>query len=278
VEELVAAGVEEVIIVCQQDDVPTFERLFHQPDTHQNFSKLPAASRSAAKQVLDVGEKVRVLVQPAQEGFGHALYCAKEAVGDAPFLLLIGHHVYRSTTSTSVAAQLLEAFTEHQCSVVSLMQTHIDEVHHFGTVCGTWIRDPGGEGNTAGGAQHTNLVERTLGELGLSHYADRFAAERLLYSQLPALTNEELKDMGIPLGPRKMMLDAFAQLSEAPLQRRTPSADSTPSALRVHEVAEKPTKAYALEKLVMASPSLKRDTFLTMFGQYVLTPEIFRHL
>lgn len=177
VEELVGAGIEEVIIVCQADDVPVFQRLFHEPDSHQNFNTLPVASRDVARELLAIGERVRLIVQPSQEGFGHALFCAAEAVGDSPFLLLIGHHVYRSTVATPVAAQLLDAFADHQCPVVGLMQTQVEDVHNFGTACGTWIHEPNddpGDSPAAARPRHANLVERALDDLGLSQYAERF--------------------------------------------------------------------------------------------------------
>merc|ERR1711977_246462 len=71
------------------------------------------------------------------------------------------------------------------------------------------------------------------------------------------------------------MLDHFGALPEAP----NVSKDTTmPTELRVTEVCEKPTREYAQEKLVMQDPPLAPDTFLTIFGQYVLDAKIFSYL
>ena len=135
-------------------------------------------------------------------------------------------------------------------------------------------------------AAYTDLVAQLLGNLGLEQYAEAFSAEKLLYSQLPQVTNEELKEMGIPLGPRKRLLAAFAEIDvggadvaslPSKLKRQSDAAE-LPSVLRITTIREKPTREYAMKNLLMSNPSLPPDTFLTAFGQYVLTPQIFQVL
>jgi UTP-glucose-1-phosphate uridylyltransferase/mevalonate kinase len=209
VEELVSAGIEQVIIIVMPDDLTYFERLFHQPDTLENFNKLPAHFQRYAKQILAIGEKVKFVVQEKQEGFGHALLCAKELVDNEPFLLLIGHHIYRSSPSSpSVAAQMLKAYAKHKSSIVGLKQTPLNEVSRYGTVGGVWLRDKDGD-EVEEEITMSNLVAQVLSDIGMSQYYERFAEEKLLYSQLSELTSEELKEMSIPLGHRKRMLVHF---------------------------------------------------------------------
>ena len=107
VEEVVGAGVEEVVVVVQKEDLPLFERLFYQPESQENFNLLSAAAQAESRKVRELGRRVKLVVQSTQEGFGHAIYCAREAIGDEPFLLLIGHHIYKSTGSVSVPEQLI---------------------------------------------------------------------------------------------------------------------------------------------------------------------------
>lgn len=285
VEELVSAGVEQVVIVVQPEDVPLFERLFHLPDSHENFSKLSGAAQQEALRVLELGQRVTLVTQDSQEGFGHALHCAAEAVGDEPFLLLIGHHVYRSTGSVSVSEQVIDAYNKHQCGVVSLMLSHADDIHCFGTFAGLWLREPSEQGGGPGSGRQDSghgPVEAVLADVGLQQYAELFAREQVAYWQLPALTGDELRDLGIPLGPRKRMLEAFRdlerKLSAGALGTASELRERPPSTLRITKLAEKPTKSYADENLVMDNPPLPPDTFLTAFGQYVLPPDIFRIL
>ena len=60
-----------------------------------------------------------------------------------------------------------------------------------------------------------------LGKLGMSEYADRFAENKIDVSVLRHLTDQDLKDIGVPLGHRRIMLAAISEV--APLQ---PKAES----------------------------------------------------
>jgi class 3 adenylate cyclase len=69
-----------------------------------------------------------------------------------------------------------------------------------------------------------------LEKLGMSEYAQRFAENRIDFSVLPDLTDQDLKDLGIVLGDRRKMLRAISALSDAQATRTTPPTPSFPSA------------------------------------------------
>jgi hypothetical protein len=50
-----------------------------------------------------------------------------------------------------------------------------------------------------------------LGKLGLEQYAQRFSENEIDVSVLPHLTDQDLKDIGIPLGHRRKILAAINQ-------------------------------------------------------------------
>ena len=54
-----------------------------------------------------------------------------------------------------------------------------------------------------------------LEKLGMSEYAQRFAENRIDFSVLPDLTDQHLKDLGLPLGDRLKMLRSIRELSVA---------------------------------------------------------------
>jgi UTP--glucose-1-phosphate uridylyltransferase len=190
VEEALSAGIEEVCLIVQKGDEQIFTEFFNVRISMQNFNKLSTRFRAYSDYLSDVGRRIRFVVQEKQEGFGHAVYCAREWTGDEPFLLLLGDHLYRSFTDASCARQLLDVYEKHQLSAVGLMRAPEEAIGNFGTVAGEWIGD-----------------ERVLS---------------------------------------------------------------------VTEFAEKPTVDYAREKLRVAG--IEEDAYLTIFGQYVIRPEIFRIL
>jgi len=139
VEEALEAGIEEVIIVVQKNDLEDFKFLFTEQISIENYNKLPPQSQEYSRRLLEMGRHVTFVLQTAQEGFGHAVYCAREAVGDEPFLLMLGDHIYRSESDTTCAGQLLEAYQRHGQSLVGMRRTPEDQIGSFGTVTGVWL-------------------------------------------------------------------------------------------------------------------------------------------
>jgi UTP-glucose-1-phosphate uridylyltransferase/mevalonate kinase len=154
VEEALDAEIEEVIIIVQDGDLDAFRSFFTTQVSIENYNKLSPAFQDYSRHILEIGQRVSYVIQPTQEGFGHAVYTARQAVGDEPCLLLLGDHVYRSDGAKSCARQLLEAFDQHGTSVIGLRRTPEDMIASFGTVTGTWIDDEGCQLNV------TEIVEK----------------------------------------------------------------------------------------------------------------------
>ena len=55
-------------------------------------------------------------------------------------------------------------------------------------------------------------VDQWLDGLGMSEYAARFAENRIDFSVLHELTDQDLKDLGIVLGDRRKLLRAIREL------------------------------------------------------------------
>lgn len=139
VEEAVAAGIEEVAIIIRPEDRDAFEDFFHLPLTAEHYNRLPAPLKRQARDLEALGELVTFLEQTEQAGFGHAVYCAHEWVGDQPFLLMLGDHIYASNSEVVCARQLVDVFAENpQRSAIGLYVADADEVSHYGTVTGQW--------------------------------------------------------------------------------------------------------------------------------------------
>jgi UTP--glucose-1-phosphate uridylyltransferase len=141
VEEALNAGIEEIIIIVQRDDLNDFYSLFNQQISIENYNKLPPHFQEYSRRILDMGKRISFVIQQNQEGFGHAVYSTRESVGDEPFLLMLGDHIYRSTGAVSCAQQMIDAYNKHGTSVVGLKRTPQDLIHSFGVVTGTWLED-----------------------------------------------------------------------------------------------------------------------------------------
>lgn len=187
VEEALEAGIEEVVIIVQEPDLAEFQSFFNQQITIENFNKLSPPFQEYALRILEIGRRVKFAIQDRQEGFGHAVFAAREAVGGEPFLLMLGDHISRSEGPLSCAGQLLAAFQRHGVNILGLRRTPEAGLASFGTITGVWIEE-----------------------------------NRLL---------------------------------------------------SINEFAEKPTVDYARHNLRV--PGLPEGEYLTVFGQYIIKPEIF---
>jgi UTP-glucose-1-phosphate uridylyltransferase len=190
VEEAIEAGIEEVYIIVQKDDLEDFSSFFNTQISIENYNKLSPHFQEYSRRILEMGSRVKFIVQTAQEGFGHAVYTAREAIGDEPFLLMLGDHIYRANDTISCARQLMEAYQQHSASVVGIRVTPEKNIANFGTVTGVWLED--------------------------NHL------------------------------------------------------------LNISEFSEKPTMEYARNNLRVSG--LETDQYLTVFGQYILKPQIFDYL
>lgn len=139
VEEALSAGVEEVIIIVQPGDLPEYEAFFSQQVTIENYNRLTPAYKDYARRLLEIGQRVRFIVQPTQEGLGQAVWLAREAVGGEPFLLMLGDHIYRSSGERSCARQMIEAFDQHHTSVIGLRRTPEAQIGRYGAAAGDWL-------------------------------------------------------------------------------------------------------------------------------------------
>ena len=143
VEEAVNAGIEEVCLIVQKGDTELFESFFKTPPRIEHYNKLSKENKVYCDYVLELGRRVTLVTQDVQEGFGHAVYCACDWVGNEPFLLMLGDHLYGSDEESSCAKQVLDAYARVRHSVVGLKVTPIAELSNFGCVTGVWQEEKG---------------------------------------------------------------------------------------------------------------------------------------
>jgi UTP--glucose-1-phosphate uridylyltransferase len=75
---------------------------------------------------------VRFIPQPQPLGYGHAIWSAREFVGDAPFLHMVGDHLYVGSSPQ----RLVELAEAEECSVSGVQPTRESLLPRFGAVAG----------------------------------------------------------------------------------------------------------------------------------------------
>ncbi len=135
VEEALAAGVEEVCIVCQPGAREEFRRYFRaMPEHARPHYEGKKWAFQWSDRLQEMGERLSFVPQEEQQGLGHAIWCARDWVGDEPFLALLGDHVYISRTERPCAGQLVTVF--EGASLTALTPSPEGAVGRFGVARG----------------------------------------------------------------------------------------------------------------------------------------------
>ena len=138
VEEAVKGGIEEIGIVTQPDDKEIFASYFENPPEPKLFNKLSQENQEYCQYLQDLGSKITFLAQDKQEGYGHAVFCAKEWVGDESFLLMLGDHIYSSDAEKSCVGQVLQVYEQVNQNVIGLNSLPAEMIHKAGCITGVW--------------------------------------------------------------------------------------------------------------------------------------------
>jgi len=81
------------------------------------------------------GRAVTFVPQAEPAGYAHAIWCARDIVGNEPFLHMVGDHLYVSGARTC-AQRLVEIAEAEECSVSGVQATRESLLPRFGAVAG----------------------------------------------------------------------------------------------------------------------------------------------
>ncbi|MSR59421.1 MAG: nucleotidyl transferase [Planctomycetaceae bacterium] len=141
-DEAFDSGIEEICIVTAPGDEAYYRRHFesYAANLRSSFKGIDWAE-AQLKRLSELERRVQFAVQPTAEGYGHAVWCAREFTGGAPFLLLLGDHVYTSRSSVRCARQLLDLAGAESCAASAVQATREHLIHQYGTVAGKRLSD-----------------------------------------------------------------------------------------------------------------------------------------
>ena len=132
VEEAVAAGVEEILIITNRGKNPIEDYFDYAPDLEERLKR--DGKLKDAKIVHDVADMADVffLRQKETKGLGHAIWRAKSFVGNEPFAILLGDDVMLS--EKPVLKQLVEAAEANECSAIAVREVPDELIVKYSSV------------------------------------------------------------------------------------------------------------------------------------------------
>ena len=131
VEEAWAAGIEECIIVIGPDKAAIKDHFADDAGLREALEcRGKAAELAAVTDAIAAPGSIAYADQPEPLGLGHAVWCARELVGDAPFAVLLPDDLVLA--DRPCLAQMVDAYAETGGNLAAVMDVPPDQTDRYG--------------------------------------------------------------------------------------------------------------------------------------------------
>ncbi len=133
VDEARAAGIEHFVFVTGRNKSSIEDHFDLQPELEATLAERGKTKELAelAAQLPEAG-RTSFTRQQAPLGLGHAVWCARDIVGDEPFALLLPDMLHHG--GKACLAEMIEAYNEHGGNHIAVLPVPESETHHYGIV------------------------------------------------------------------------------------------------------------------------------------------------
>lgn len=138
VQEAVEAGITEVIFITGRGKDSIEDHFDTAPELEQILEERGNKEMSETLKTIASMVEIVSVRQKRPLGLGHAIFCARELVGNEPFAVLLSDDVINAPVSC--IRQLLNIFEEKNESVVALRRVPEQEVQRYGIIKGREIK------------------------------------------------------------------------------------------------------------------------------------------
>lgn len=140
VEEALNAGIEQIIFVTGRGKTALedhFDKSYELEDILRSKNK-----DEDLQAVLSLVPETGTIVYTRQNeplGLGHAIWCARDVVGDEPFAVLLADDLVKS--KKPVLTQMIQRFCRLRASMVAVMEVPNEDTDKYGIISGKDIED-----------------------------------------------------------------------------------------------------------------------------------------
>ncbi len=138
VEEAAAAGIEEVVIVTSREKTALRDHFAAAPALEQALAAKGKDDLLRAVKAPQELARVTFVEQDDPLGLGHAVWCARNAVGAEPFAVMLPDELFGGPMLLDA---LIAAHGEFDASVIAVMEMPSEEIGNYGVVDPEPIRD-----------------------------------------------------------------------------------------------------------------------------------------
>jgi UTP--glucose-1-phosphate uridylyltransferase len=139
VAEAVAAGVRDVIIVNAKGKETIVDHFDVAKELEAHLAR--TGKTMLRDEIRAIARMANVVSIRQQEplGLGHAVLCAKDLVGDEPFVVMLGDDIIDAPVPG--AKQLADCWARHGLGTIALMEVPREETHLYGIAAGQPVDD-----------------------------------------------------------------------------------------------------------------------------------------
>lgn len=132
IEEAVASGIEDIIIVTGKGKRSIEDHFDNAPELEQNLIEKGKTELLEKVQYSSTLANIHYIRQKEPKGLGHAVWCARNFIGDEPFAVLLGDDIVQS--DTPCLKQLMDQYDETRASVIGVQTVSDDDTHRYGII------------------------------------------------------------------------------------------------------------------------------------------------
>jgi UTP--glucose-1-phosphate uridylyltransferase len=135
IDEAVQAGITDVVVVNGRNKHAIEDHFDHAYELEHTLRERGNAGLADA--ITKISSLVRLISvrQKQPLGLGHAVLCAREAIGDEPFAVLLGDDLIDSDDDPGIA-QLMRVHAETGGAAIAIMEVAPGKEHMYGIVAG----------------------------------------------------------------------------------------------------------------------------------------------
>lgn len=132
IEEAVASGIEDIIIVTGKGKRAIEDHFDFAPELEQNLLEKGKLDLLDKVQYSSNLADIHYIRQKEPKGLGHAVWCARNFIGNEPFAVLLGDDIVQS--DTPCLRQLINQYEETFSSIIGVQTVPETETHRYGIV------------------------------------------------------------------------------------------------------------------------------------------------
>ena len=133
VEEAAASGIEEILIITNRGKGLLEDHFDRAPELEERLAADPAKA-GVLEQVRGITRLANIwyVRQKETKGLGHAIWRARDFVGDEPFAVLLGDDIMKA--GQPVIGQLIAAAEKYNASAVGVQQVSLEDISKYCSV------------------------------------------------------------------------------------------------------------------------------------------------